>query len=50
MKSILYLLILVLLLSPSKIYAQSIYDLINEGKVNLAMDKVNKLVESDEKY
>ena len=52
----LYLLLLVLSLNASNLFAQNnlkaqtVYDLINEGKVNLAMDKVNKLVESDEKY
>ena len=56
MKSNLYLLILVSLLNASNILAQNnlkaqtVYDLIYEGKLNLAFDKVNKLDESDEKH
>ena len=30
--------------------AQTVYDLIYEGKLNLAFDKVNKLDESNEKH
>ena len=56
MKSNLYLLILVSLLNASNILAQNnlkaqtVYDLIYEGKLNLAFDKVNKLDESNEKH